>query len=146
MTHFIIKLVGMSLSSGIRKAGDFLFSEKHKALIYQGREIPLSEHNALVPAVMEKYNGYRPRLPQVVLLDLSNEPAPVPKVRPAAIPSSEPVAEPLVSEGVSQEESSGEETEAPGEAILAEPEAEVPTEPIAPVPPKKKAPAKKPKS
>ena len=133
MTHFIIKLVGMSLSSGIRKAGDFLFSEHHKALIYQGREIPISEHNDLVPKVLEKYNGYRPRLPQVVLLESATVPTPRNEERKtkneAPSEQSPPAAEtaPLVSQEVSQSEVSAavEEAEATGEASPAEPVAEV---------------------
>ena len=152
MTHFIIKLVGMSLSSGIRKAGDFIFSAKHKALIYQGREIPLSEHNDLVPLVLERYKDYRPRLPQVVLLESATVPTPRNEERrtknEAPSEQSSPVAEtaPLVSQEVSQSEVSAadEGAEATGEASPAEPVAEVAPEPK----PAKKTPqkAKKPKS
>jgi len=66
---FIIKLVGISIASGIRKAGkDFVFSSHHQALIYQGKEHPIEQFNAIVPDVMEKYKTYTARLPVVELL------------------------------------------------------------------------------
>jgi hypothetical protein len=123
MTHFLIKLVGIS-SYQSRKAGDFLYLEAHDALCYEGREIPIAEHNDLVPKVMERYRDYLPRLPQVVLLARETT---APEKAPAP-PSSEPAppAEPVVFMGFADGKASdAEDADAPGE----DPEAEAPPSP-----------------
>jgi hypothetical protein len=92
MTHFIIKLVGASITLAKRR-GDFTFLAEHNALVYQGREIPIAEHNELVPKVMERYKDYMPRLPQVILLAAPLVKPKAPKVEPVAEePPTEPTA------------------------------------------------------
>lgn len=132
-THFLIKLVGISKVT-TKKAAEFLFSQEHDCLIYRGEPLPIEQHNEIVPAVMERYKDYLPRLPQVVLLTLapaSKKPAPAPAPEPAPVPvSTEP--EPTGSGGVPGEQSGQADTDAAGEGTSA-PAAEVPA------PKKKKA-------
>jgi len=109
MTHFILRLVGIS-SVQVRKAGDFTYLEAHDCLCYQGREIPVAEFNDLVPKVMERYKDYLPRLPQVVLLDR----APVATPRKAPTPPPPEPAAAVVSGDVSAGEPPlAQESEAP---------------------------------
>jgi hypothetical protein len=126
MTHFIIRLVGISVAQ-VRKAGDFHYVEAHDCLCYEGREIPLAEFNELVPRVLERYRDYLPRLPQIVLLDRPAESAPV----PAEI--SAPDAAPAVSGDVSGEPP----VEPAAEAPAPDPSAAGAEDP-APAPPKSK--------
>lgn len=129
-THFIFKLVGTSPVQ-VKKAGEFRFVEAFRALIYDGRAIPLEEFNALAPRVMDRYNGYMPRLPQIVMLTAAEAAAatPAPRPVPAPVDPTPPdPGEPLNPEGVVQPEApaAAEDADAPGEGSPEpEPEAEV---------------------
>lgn len=84
MDSFYIKLVGVSKALGPRRCGDFRWSSARQAHIYQGEDFPLEQFNEIVPAVMERYKSYMPRLPQPVLV--LDEPAPAPAAEPEAAP------------------------------------------------------------
>ncbi len=125
-THFYIKLVGVSPRQS-KKAGPFKYHRGHDALIFEGREIPLSEFHDIVPAALNRYNGiYSLRLPEIVLLDLSN----VSKSPPLQFPVSTHLPAPAVVFGdVSDEQGTAQDAETSGLARESEPEAEVSPEP-----------------
>jgi hypothetical protein len=102
---FFIQLVGISIASGIRKAGkDFIYSSRHNALLYQGKEHPIEQYNQIVPEVLERYKTYTHRLPVAVIVEnveAAEETPPVTSIVPPAQPGggeSDSPADPPVNE------------------------------------------------